>query len=482
MKGISGWGYRPYRPAYSCEEARNPFVVRIAPHETWFEGEFLDNGCPDAAHIVRYRRPGCNESKLVLSTGVNVFRVDGLEQNADYEFCVERAGGTGSSMVRYVRTGEVPGTRNGEPGSIVNYLHPCDNVYAFSGKSLCSPSLVKLDNGVLLASMDVYAMDQPQNLSLIYRSDDDGRTWTYVTDLFPCFWGTLFTHKGRLYMQSCSTEYGDILIGESRDEGKTWSKPVRLFVGSSSNKAAGWQRTPMPVLRHNHRLWVSVDYGCWAEGGHSVGVLSIDEDADLLVSENWSCTELVKYSNGWKGAPVGKNPSILEGSVVAAPDGSIINIMRIGLVGCRPDHGIACAMNVDKDHPEAPMTFNSFIELPSGSNSKTHIVYDKVSGCYVAIGNICVDPQTPGQRNVLALQYSIDLKEWKIVRILLDYRTEKATDVGFQYIYFIIDGDDILYLSRTALNGARNFHDANYSVMHRIKDFRALLKDTENRI
>ena len=481
MKGISGWGYRPYRPAHSRQDALDPFVVRIAPHETWFEAEFLDNGKPDSEHVVRYRKMGTNTREKVLPLGNTTFRIEDLEVNTDYEFTVERTDGTGSSRLRYVRTGEVPGGRQNEPGSIVNYLHPQDDVYAFSGKALCSPSLVKLDNGVLLASMDVFAADSPQNLALIYRSDDGGQTWRYVTDLFPCFWGTLFTHKGRLYMQSCSTEYGDILIGESRDEGKTWSKPVRLFVGSSSNKAAGWQRTPMPITRYNHRLWVSVDYGAWSEGGHSVGVLSIDEDDDLLVSENWSCTELIRCDPNWKGAPLAKKPgilqgSLLEGSVVVTPENRLMNIMRIGLVGCIPDHGVACAFDVDGNDPDAPMTFHSFISLPSGSNSKTHILYDETSANYIAIGNVCVDPKTPWQRNVLALQYSRDLKNWKIARLLLDYRTENANDVGFQYIYFIIDGEDILYLSRTSLNGARNFHDANYSMMHRLRDFRALFR------
>ncbi len=481
MKGITGWGYRPYRPAYNTTEALNPFVVRIAPHETWFEAEFLDNGKPESAHVVRYREMGSNLEEKVLPPGETTFRVENLKENTDYEFTVERTDGTSSGRLRYVKTGEVPGGRQGEPGGIVNYLHPNDDVYAFSGKALCSPSFTKLDNGVLLASMDVFAGDYPQNLTLIYRSDDGGKNWRYVTDLFPCYWGTLFTHKGRLYMQSCSTEYGDILIGESKDEGQTWSKPVRLFVGSSSNKAAGWQRTPMPITRYNHRLWVSVDYGAWVEGGHSVGVLSIDEDDDLLVSENWHCTELIKFDSKWDGAPQARKAgalegSLLEGSVVVTPENELMNIMRIGLIGCRPDHGVACAFHVDGNNPDAPMTFHSFINIPSGRNSTTFIVYDDVSGYYVAIGNVCVDPKTPGQRNVLALEYSKDLKNWKIARLLLDYRAEKAGDVGFQYIYFIFDGEDILYLSRTSLNGARNYHDANYSVMHRVKTFRNLLK------
>ena len=126
-------------------------------------------------------------------------------------------------------------------------------------------------------------------------------------------------------------------------------------------------------------------------------------------------------------------------------------------------------------HPEAPLKFHKFINMPSGSNSKTYIIYDDVSDLYVAIGNICVDESTPGQRNVLALEYSHDLYDWHIATLLLDYRDCSPKEVGFQYIYFIIDGDDLLYLSRTSLNGARNFHDANYSVFHRVENFRALL-------
>ena len=46
--------------------------------------------------------------------------------------------------------------------------------------------------------------------------------------------------------------------------------------------------------------------------------------------------------------------------------------------------------------------------------------------------------------------------------------------IGFQYVDFIIEGDDLLYLCRTAINGAHNFHDANYSTFHRIRCFRSL--------
>lgn len=96
--------------------------------------------------------------------------------------------------------------RCGDPvGVVVNYLHPQDNAYAFSGKYLCSPSLLKHPDGYMLASMDLYAGNYPQNLTLISRSDDNGQNWHYVSELMPCFWGKMFIHKNELYMLSCST-------------------------------------------------------------------------------------------------------------------------------------------------------------------------------------------------------------------------------------------------------------------------------------
>ncbi len=67
-------------------------------------------------------------------------------------------------------------------GTVVNYLHPSDTAYEFSGHCLCSPCLVRLDNGNLLASMDIFNGGAPQNLTLIFESDDDGKTWHYISE------------------------------------------------------------------------------------------------------------------------------------------------------------------------------------------------------------------------------------------------------------------------------------------------------------
>lgn len=472
MRGITGWNYRPYRPADRQAETTLPFICSLSPSEKSITLEWFDKGS-DGPHTLRWREKDTQSAWQEQPLTESRPTIDNLLPQTDYALQIIRAANPAqSSAVRLARTGTAVGTT-------VNYLHPEDPLYAFSGHSLCSPSLVRLPSGALLTSMDVFEANQPQNLVLIFRSDDDGKTWRYVTDMFPAFWATLFMHGGRLYMQCCSTEYGDILIGASDDEGKTWTKPVQLFVGSASNKAAGWQRTPMPILRAHGRLWVATDYGAWSQGGHAIGLLSCAEEDDLLVSENWHISQLVPYSPDWPGAPEGKTGGILEGSVVVPPGGGLETIARLGLVNCEPNHGVAVALGHDPSDPDGATWFDRFVQMPSGSNSKSHVVQDPVSGEYIAIGNLCVDPATPSQRNVLALQASPDLVNWRVLEILLDYRHEDWQKVGFQYIYFIIDGEDILYLSRTAMNGAFNFHDANYQTFHRVAGFRALLARQE---
>ena len=57
--------------------------------------------------------------------------------------------------------------------------------------------------------MDLFEGGAPQNLTLLFGSSDNGETWEYISELFPCFWGKMFIYDGALYMTGVSTEYGD---------------------------------------------------------------------------------------------------------------------------------------------------------------------------------------------------------------------------------------------------------------------------------
>jgi len=467
MLGYAGWSYRPYSPYDQYDKRSLPYICRLAPDADAIELEWMDAG-DDGAHLLYYRRYRIDEPHTVIALHSAVVRIEGLEPECDYEMYVVRGNGSGLSDIRLARTGP-------PVGIVVNYLHPEDTCYAFSGRSLCSPSIVKLPSGALLASMDVFASRAPQNLTLLFRSDDNGAHWRYVCELFPCFWGKLFCHRGELYMLANATEYGDLMIGVSRDEGQTWEPPVTIMAGAGHREGRGPHKAPMPVIAWEGRLYTAIDYGSWSTGGHSNGLFSIDADADLLVAENWACTGFLPYDHAWPGAePEGQAKGALEGNAVVGPDGEIYNVLRYETSG----YGKALVLRGDKHRPEAPLAFHSFADFNGGSNSKFDLLYDEDSQAYWAIASEVVDEATPNQRNVLSLAVSQDMHSFRIAERLQDFRHEDPADVGFQYVSFLFDGDDILYLCRTAINQAKNRHDSNYTTFHRIKDFRNYLNQS----
>ena len=234
MKGTFGWSFAPYMPF--LHETGEPYLCRLAPSATGFRCEWLWTGEGNFTVFLRRRNQG--SFAPVYETRDTFAEITGLQENCEYECYVSC--GEHQSRVRLIRTGEPVGT-------VVNYLHPEDRAYGFSGSALCSPSLLQLDDGSLLASMDVYESKAPQNLTLIFRSEDQGRSWHYVTELFPCFWGKLFLHQGYVYMLAVSTEYGDLLIGRSEDGGNTFGSPTVLLRGSSHFGYPGVHKNPQTM-------------------------------------------------------------------------------------------------------------------------------------------------------------------------------------------------------------------------------------------
>ncbi len=457
MKGCSTWSYAPYRPLLG--ETGDIYICRVVPGEKSIRLEWLEVG-EECAVFCRQR--GQEKFTLVGKTCESAWDIVGLDTETDYEFYVSARGKT--SRVRLARTGCVVGT-------VVNYLHPEDEVYSFSGRYLCSPSLVRHPDGFLLASMDVYAGGHPQNLTLIFRSDDDGESWHYVSELMPCFWGKLFVHRGELYMLGCSTEYGDLLIGRSDDGGKTFSAPVALLRGANGkNGSCGVHKNPQNMLIHNGRLYGTLEWGAWANKtyGHAAMVMSCDVDADLLDPANWHFSEprpFAPFAPALEGMK--SNTMTIEGTLACTPDGELLDIMRFGL------RNSVIAYRVNTEDPDVPLAFHRLIRFEANF-SKFMIKFDAVSGKYYSIASRLYGDCPNSARNLLSLMVSPDLEHWSVACDLLDYRHLDPNAVGFQYVDFLFDGEDIIFLCRTALNGANSFHDSNYSTFHRIRNFRDL--------
>ena len=155
----------------------------------------------------------------------------------------------------------------------------------------------------------------------------------------------------------------------------------------------------------------------------------------------------------------------IEGNIVEAPDGKIYNFLRYAREKC-------LLLEVSPDDPEKMPTYARLVDIKI-TPSKFDIVFDDVSKNYYAICSRAIDePRT--ERNVLSLYRSPDLIGWERVTDIIDERDADPKVVGFQYVSFLIDGDDIIFLCRTAYGKPHNFHDSNYQTFHRIKDFRKL--------
>ena len=482
-----GWSYRRYLPEHLRDRLAQPCISRIVPSGDGFYFEISDPGY-EGGYILSLGPAAGGERRKIPFEGKS-FAVGGLEKETDFSFCVARACGTGSSgaavtgsrFAASLAASEglafFPGADPADvsslrrvrccraPGVTVDYLHPADTEYSFSGRYLCSPSLLKLPGGGLLASLDLYAPGGPQNLSAVYRSDDGGESWHRLCELFPCFWGKLFLSGGKLFMLACSTEYGDLLIGRSDDGGSTWTAPSVIARGACDPGHAGWHRAPMPVTENEGLIMTDVQWGSWKEKFFLDGILSAPADADLLDPSVWSISPLRHSSDFVPGLPESVRGGI-EGSVVIRPDGGACDFLRLA-------DGSALMLDISTEKGSLSFSGGRAIPFPSTA-SKADVIRDPVSCCYLsAVSYLLEEPKT--RRNLLSLIASEDLENWRLLCHIIDMRDADPAFFGFQYADFIIDGNDILLLSRTAFSHAHSFHDSNFITFHRIKNFRKML-------
>jgi len=454
MKGSSKINFRPYMPLNRVQETLCPYICRLAPDETSVEIQWLDNGS-DGVHTIFYGIKGENEKKALIVAD-KIVRIDGLEKETDYEFYIEADNGN-KSRTRLFRTGEIP-----EGCSVINYLHPDDPYYDMSGKFLGSPSIVRTKSGRLIASMDVFLSFKPQNLTLTFCSDDDGKTWRYLNDIYRFFWSTLFYYKDVLYIMGVTTEYGDLRIACSHDEGETWSEAKTIFYGSNfSCIYGGIHRPPMQIVPYKGRLYTTTEYGCWEYGSHLPAILSIDEDADLMNPENWSMSEVLPFEGKW-AEKSGKQGDTIEGNVVCAPDGNLYSFMRYRV-------GEMLKLRVNTENPDAMPEFVDIVEAPV-SNAMFRLL--KTGDKYLLITNRRTEESSKHEcwtyRNVLSVFESYDLENFIFVKDIFNFEHIHPEKVGFQYPNFLLENGKVSLMVRSAFNEPDNAHNSNYMLFCRI--------------
>ena len=356
------------------------------------------------------------------------------------------------------------------PTVIIDHLEAATKTY------IGSPSLVVLWTGEYLASHDIFGPESTKDTTVIFASLDRGLTWVKRGTVKGAFWSTLFTKASSLYMIGTDKEYGNIVIRRSEDDGVTWSTARDPFQGLLM-EGGKYHMAPTPVLNYNGRFWKAVEnadgLGAWPAQFRPI-MLSCPVDADLLNAKNWTASNMLSRDPKWQD---GKFNGWLEGNAVFTSEGKMVNLLRVDNPS---NEEFAARIEIGADGKKAE--FNSetgFLRFPGGCKKFT-VRYDLGSKLYWTLSNYVPKSMQVGKpnqtRNTLALFSSADLMTWKYHGNLL--QNPDATTHAYQYVDWLIDGKDIIAISRTADNdatgGAHDFHDANFITFHRFKNYKKM--------
>lgn len=351
------------------------------------------------------------------------------------------------------------------PGVVLSHSPAASGIY------LGTPSIVILSDGSYLASHGQFGK-QKEKIS-IYKSIDHGKSWVRIHQMSG-FWSGLFKHRGDLYIMGVDEKYGHAVIRKSSDGGVSWTTPSDEHSGllRPRDVEKGYHTSAVSVIVANGRIWrpyeVAPRKGKW--GFFEAIMFSAPVDADLLAAGSWTTSNHMAIDTAW-----GKEyDTWLEGGAVRSPDGEVLNILRVN----NREEEMAAIIQVSRDGRS--LSFDperDFVKFPGGCK-RFVIRYDKKSDRYWSLTNWVPDKykgyNVERTRNTLALVSSPDLRNWSVHSIILqDDNIEKS---GFQYVDWVVEDDDIIFLSRTAFFDGTHYadsqHNTNFITFHRIEGFR----------
>lgn len=397
---------------------------------------------------------------------------------------------------RYTTPGkwmELPATRNGKassmlfarnlrvagtvpvPGTVVA------RVPVLRKTHITNPNILILPDGSYLAACSgVY----PHRAAAIYRSTDRGESWSAWAKVdYPINFYTLFLHRGALYLMGTRSPQGTIVICRSTDNGQTWELPDETS-GRGVLLEGHYHSAPVPVVEHQGRLWRAMETN-FPDERRQAFVLSAAVGDDLMRASSWKVSRFLKSSPEWIAeSDEGGFRQWIEGNVVVAPDGRLVNVLRVDEQKWGRSAAVVHIEGLRK------LSFDpskDIIEMPGGGKKFT-IRYDSLSRRYWSLTSIVLD-EFRGMRhggiyasgihcglirNTLALISSEDLYRWRVERTIL--ASDDPFFDGFQYVDWQFDGEDLVLVIRLAMEEPRGLpnrqHDANFLVFKRIVKFR----------
>ena len=389
-----------------------------------------------------------------------------------------RSGGKDSHIV----ASEVVITESPAPDSV--FLYTPGIVEGFDGRLVVSVDYGGPGTSVLDGSRSDFGDYKSGNQLRVLLSDDEGKTWRETSARIPMMHEILFKAGKSLYMIGHS---GRLLITRSDDNGETWSEPSVLC------PEPRWHQSCAPVDIHDGKI--TLVYEKWVSDGHpwpGVGpvLMQAKVDDDLTEASSWKFSDLYNPDEDMEASRPSGIPltdpgkaGILETNVIRVydeknpfydPSGKSVVLMMRASVGL-PDIGV---MMRGVEKPDGSLAVEKltkngremyFAHIP-GADLKFYVVYAPESRLYWLLHS-----QMDGRMNYrrrLALSYSPDLLKWTFAGLVAVGPSDNAAR---HYASMIIHGDDLLIVSRSGDERARNSHDGNLVTFHRVKDFRSLI-------
>lgn len=346
-----------------------------------------------------------------------------------------------------------------------------------------------LPNGEYIAACTGSTVEN-QGVSL-FVSSDRGRSWKVLSQNNLAVNGianycNIFVHDGALYMMGVGPSRQNVVITRSDDNGRTWTNPQDETNGILM--CGSFHSSSVPVVVSGGRIWRAME--TYDNDVKTAFVMSAPADADLLQASSWTATNSIQGTapandEDWQfnGARISE---LIEGNVVATPDGKLYNILRASSRYTSQAAGMATVVNENKLEISIPYNLISF----PGGGKKFTIRYDDRSRRYWTITN-------PSSRNVAGMShngiYASGITDDLVRnRLVLCYSTDLATWIqykeivsdpdpffhGFQYVDWMFDGEDLVAVCRMACPESRGLpvrqHDANFMTFFRIENFRTL--------
>lgn len=382
----------------------------------------------------------------------------------------------------HVVASEVVIAESPAPDSV--FLYTPGIVEGFDGRLVVSVDYGGPGTSILDGSRSDFGDYKSGNQIRVLLSDDNGKTWRETSARIPMMHEILFKAGKSLYMIGHS---GRLLITRSDDNGETWSDPSVLC------PEPRWHQSCTPVDIHDGK--VTLVYEKWVSDGHpwpGVGpvLMQAKVDDDLTEASSWKFSDLYNPDEDMEASRPSGIPltdpgkaGILETNVIRVyneknpfydPSGKSVVLMMRASVGL-PDIGV---MMRGVEKPDGSLAVEKltkngremfFAHIP-GADLKFYVVYDPESHLYWLLHS-----QMDGRMNYrrrLALSYSPDLLKWTFAGLVA---VGPADNAARHYASMIIHGDDLLIVSRSGDERARNSHDGNLVTFHRVKDFRSLI-------